>query len=49
MNVLSEDMIDNVLSESFADVQLYDNNIDLYLTKFVSPLSVIALLLPFLH
>lgn len=42
MNVLSEQMIDNVLRESFAQVNLYDNNISLYISEFVSPLSTIA-------
>ncbi|MBQ0029559.1 MAG: carboxypeptidase-like regulatory domain-containing protein [Bacteroidales bacterium] len=42
MNVLSEDMINNVLNESFTDVQIYDNNVDVFITKFVSPISSIA-------
>lgn len=42
MNVLSEDVIDNVLAEGFAEVQIYDNNVNLFLVKFVSPLSNIG-------
>lgn len=42
MNVISEDVIDNVLAEGFAEVQIYDNNINLFLVKFVSPISNIG-------
>lgn len=42
MNVMSEEMIDNLLNECFTDVQLYDNNIDIFVEKFMSPLSALA-------
>lgn len=42
MNIISEEMIDNLLNECFTDVQIYDNNIDIFIEKFMSPLSVMA-------
>lgn len=42
MNIMSEEMIDNLLNECFTDVQLYDNNIDIFVEKFMSPLSSLA-------
>lgn len=42
INVMSEQMIDNLLNECFTDVQLYDNNIDIFVEKFMSPLSVMG-------
>lgn len=37
--MLSEDGVDQFLSEVFKDVDIYDNNITLFLKEFVSPLS----------
>lgn len=37
--ILSEDGVDQFLSEVFKDVDIYDNNITLFLKPFVSPLS----------
>lgn len=37
--MLSEDGVDQFLSEVFKDVDVYDNNITLFLKEFVSPLS----------
>ncbi len=37
--MLSEDGIDQFLNEVFKDVNVYDNNISLFLKEFVSPLS----------
>ena len=42
MNVLNEEMIDLCLAQGFADVQIYDNNVNLFLIKFVSPLSTLG-------
>ena len=42
MNIMSEEMIDNLLNECFTDVQIYDNNIDIFTEKFMSPLSSLA-------
>lgn len=42
INVMSEQMIDNLLNECFTDVQLYNNNIDIFVEKFMSPLSSMA-------
>lgn len=41
-NVISEELIDNILNQTFSGVQVYDNNIDLLLTKFMSPMSSLA-------
>lgn len=41
-NVMSEELIDNILRQTFSGVQVYDNNIDLLLTKFMSPMSSLA-------
>ncbi|MDR3652748.1 MAG: DUF5686 family protein [Paludibacter sp.] len=37
--MLSEDGVDQFLKEVFKDVDIYDNNITLFLKRFVSPLS----------
>ena len=37
---LSEDGVDQFLKEAFRDVDIYDNDINLFLKPFVSPLSV---------
>ena len=37
--MLSEDGIEQFLSETFKDVDIYDNDITMFLKKFVSPLS----------
>lgn len=42
VNVMSDKMIDNLLNESFSDVQIYNNNIEIFVEKFMSPLSVLA-------
>lgn len=42
VNVMSDKMIDNLLNGSFSDVQIYDNNVDIFVEKFMSPLSYLA-------
>ncbi|MHB9140714.1 MAG: DUF5686 family protein, partial [Paludibacter sp.] len=37
--MLSEDGVDQVLNEVFRDIDIYDNDITLFLKRFVSPLS----------